>query len=476
MHFGVSKGYIQTMFRTFQNGYPRRKVRGGRSFLHFVHFWGLFLILQTRIFIRGLLFEGMKKLKYFVLFTFFVSFFVPTSWAQQDKWPWAFEGGNFQITMNLQDSFSPAIASNGHLYLAVWYEKTQSGFDIFGARITSKGDIIDEEGFSICTAPDDQIFPFVASDGESFFVVWQDRRSGKRWDIYGAMVTSDGEVMELGDPIVTGRSTYDQVAPAISFDGENYLVVWQGKKSAKLWNIYFARVSKDGEILDGSRTLLSPSLRNQASPAVAFDGENYLVVWQDLRNGKFWDIYGARVAPSGEILDAKGFPISPVAKSGSDGWDKWRPVLSWDGNLFLVIWMVSKEDNKWYLAGKWVDRRGIPDIYEAPIPLSKNEDTPNKTYPALLSDGNEYLLVWEEDPEGEPKIFGASILQNYGAVEVSETAQISSPDAQNPSYPGISTMGDEALVLWQAIGDDGYWHIYGQCLKNDLKISQVSSQ
>jgi len=423
--------------------------------------------------LKSCLFESMKKFKYFIGLTFFLVFFIPNIWAQQDKWPWIFEGENFQITENLQNDFSPVIASNDHFYFAVWYRKTKSGFDIYGTRIEENGEIIDEEGIEICTASNDQMFPSIASDGENFFVVWQDKRSGKRWDIYGAIITNEGQVLD-SFPIATGKLNYDQVSPTLAFDGENYLVVWQGKKKAKLWNIYFTRVSKDGEVLDEIGSLLAPSPKDQASPSVAFNGENYFIVWQDFRSGKFWDIYGARIAPSGEVLDKKGNLISQILTDDQETtymWNKWRPVLSWGGEFFLVVWMASREGNKWYLEGRRVDNKdGKPaDLWDIPIKV----DTTNKVFPVIQWDGDQYILIWEEEPEGESKICGVSILPQFKPFEVGETVQISSPDAQDPSYSGISRIKDKILIVWQGKGEDDQWHIYGQRLRKDLEIPPV---
>ena len=439
-----------------------------------------------RIFLKGCLFESMKKFKYFFIFTLFLPFLVPSSWAQMDKWPWTFEDGNFQITNNSGDNFSPAIASacqnDSCLYLVVWSRKTSSGFDIFGARISRDGKVFPEDmdGFPICTAPNDQMYPAVGSDGENFLVVWQDMRSGRRWEIYGARVTTGGQVLDRNQDqdcfkIAIGKLTYDQVSPALAFDGENYLVVWQGKRSPKLWNLYYTMVSKDGKILFETPIPLALYSKNQVSPSVTFNGENYFIVWQDFRSGKFWDIYGARVAPSGLILDEdkQGIPISPTFPNDHNNtstWDKWRPVLSWDGNFFLVIWMASRERNKWYLEGKRVDSNGVPaDLIDVQI----QKDTTNKTFPAIVWDGDQYVLVWEEEPEGVSKVYGVSILSQYIPFTMSEAVPISSPDAKDPSYLGISAIGDEVLIVWQGKDDAGYWHIFGQRLKKVQKILPV---
>ena len=124
----------------------------------------LCLIVRIKILLMGCLFGKMKNFKHIIPFLMTLLFLATpnTFWAQDSNWPWVPNGENFQITKNLGDHFSPSVASNGGIYLAVWYISTPSGFDIYGARITKEGKILDEEEIQICTAPNDQMFPSVA--------------------------------------------------------------------------------------------------------------------------------------------------------------------------------------------------------------------------------------------------------------------------------------------------------------------------
>src|SRR5262249_2455289 len=54
----------------------------------------------------------------------------------------------------------------------------------------------------------------------------------------------------------------------------------------------------------------STAANNPVLPTVAFDGTDYVVAWVDSRTGIHTDIYGARVSPDGSVLDPAGFAIS----------------------------------------------------------------------------------------------------------------------------------------------------------------------
>ncbi|GAI00863.1 unnamed protein product, partial [marine sediment metagenome] len=97
-----------------------------------------------------------------------------------------------------------------------------------------------------------------------------------------------------------------------------YFVVWtdtrytgieEGFYSREYYDIFGARVNQSGELIDSAGIQISINPYNQGNPAIAYDGTNYIVVWHDERNQDM-DIYGARVSSSGVTLDTADIAIS----------------------------------------------------------------------------------------------------------------------------------------------------------------------
>src|SRR5687768_218298 len=105
-------------------------------------------------------------------------------------------------------------------------------------------------------APFAQHSAAIASDGESYFVVWEDHRRGGAWsDVYGSRVSAEGEVLDpLGIPIAT--TSGQESAPTVAWTGSNYLVVWHWSDSPPNGSVVAKRVSRDGIVLDASPHLI----------------------------------------------------------------------------------------------------------------------------------------------------------------------------------------------------------------------------
>jgi hypothetical protein len=164
--------------------------------------------------------------------------------------------------------------------------------------VSPDGTVLDPAGFAIGVAAQYQWTPDVAFDGTNYLVSWMDRRTGV-WDIYGARVTPAGSVLDQsGIPISTAPDY--QVYPALAFGDADYLVVWTDKRDGVQYHAHGARVTPSGSVRDPGGIPISTAAQ-QDFPAVAFGGTNYLAVWTDARSQTGSDIYGSRVSTAGAV-------------------------------------------------------------------------------------------------------------------------------------------------------------------------------
>lgn len=200
---------------------------------------------------------------------------------------------------------SPVVTFDGRNYLIVWVDNRGGSSDIiYGARVNPSGVVLDTNGIAISPLSTSPSFPKIAFDGRNYLVVWEIPGVA----VVGSRVTPDGVVLDP-NPIVIGTATYFYWGSSlnISFDGRNYLVVWSGAVNGGSYDIYGARVTPAGVVLDPHGLNICSSPNDQVSPAVGFDGDNYNVVWSDRRNGPSWNLYWAKLDPSGVVIDS--FPV-----------------------------------------------------------------------------------------------------------------------------------------------------------------------
>jgi len=161
--------------------------------------------------------------------------------------------------------------------------------------------------------------PEVAYGAGVFLAVWEESGGLMSPKIYAARISSAGTVLDPAGFVISSEKYNDELGPAVAFDGSNFMVTWSfGMGSGG--RIAAARVSPAGKVLDATPITVSKISSNyseaQGEPAIAFDGTNYLIAWQDDRN-VWWDIYANRVSPAGSVLTSS--VDAQVAKRSSSG-------------------------------------------------------------------------------------------------------------------------------------------------------------
>jgi hypothetical protein len=277
----------------------------------------------------------------------------------------------------------------------------------------------------------------IASDGEKFFIAGC-TTSGSNPGIFGVFVTSIGKVSSLF-PLALGDCYEETVArPSVAFGNSNYFVAYDQRLPFGINQLIRGkRVSADGLILDESDGILisDDSTAERRGAAVAFDGTNYMVVWSERTSGDS-KIHGARIAPNGQNLGV--FPITSAVPG-----QQFRPRIAFDGSNYLVVWsqtnsVLTGED----IAGARVSPSGT--VLD-PGGFSIATTTLHERNYDLAFDGLNYLVVWESvEPLGgnlrNSRIRGTRISKagtlldgsaSTGGIQINSTTY----DKMNPSVP-----------------------------------------
>lgn len=146
----------------------------------------------------------------------------------------------------------------------------------------------------------------------------------------------------VGDPLPAASPVYQAAAGGreagdVAAGADGYLAVWEDFRTYDLDHseIYAARIAPDGTVLDPAGIRVTSTSGQQSDPQVAWNGTEYLVVWTDFDDpyrSTGDDIYGARIAADGTVIDSPATPI------GNSIVDEGQPDVAWNGSAWVVAW------------------------------------------------------------------------------------------------------------------------------------------
>ncbi len=335
--------------------------------------------------------------------------------------------------------YYPAVASDGSDYLVVWCDYGTGNYDLYGARVTTDGVVLDPDGFPICTATGNQLDPKISFDGTNYMVVWEDNRTGNN-DIYGARIDVSGTVL---NEFAICNAAQNQQDPVISFNGADYLVAWQDYRNGSDHDVYAQRINTNGGLIGGDIAVCVDPASRAYYPSIANDGTNHLIVWYDNRD-TYNDIYGARVDAEGTVLDTNGIAISALS-----GIYQYYPQVAFDGTNYLVVWhhSVSGSGLSYDLYGVRVDTSGTVLDTTAIIEVEGYQQNPQ-----LAFDGTNYMVVWRERRTTSYNVCGLRVDPSGTVLDPGGFLISMAPYIQY--CPAVSFDGTNYLVVWEDYRDD----------------------
>ncbi len=259
--------------------------------------------------------------------------------------------------------------------------------------------------------------------------------------VLGLSTAAAADDLNFSDPqflpgdLVTGAAAGHQERARIARGGNQSLAVWIDSRTSPDigWpqstegsgaDIYAARIDAAGNVIDTSAIMINQDFGDQSDPNVAWNGENWLVVWQGPINTiSNTQLLAVRVAPDGTVLDdppiqlyTAGYELRDIAIAGGDS-----------------TWMVVTQSTG---GGEGVRAIGIASDGSMPVPggVSVTFEIGQYAFAVAYATG-EYLVTWGDSSISRGRLY-------------SPTLQTLGPAFALPFVDTVASDGTDFLVLW----------------------------
>ncbi len=222
--------------------------------------------------------------------------------------------------------YAPEITFGGGYYFVVWPDNRSGYPQIYGARVTPAGSVLDPGGIlisRITTAT--HYYPSVAWGGTRYLVVYG-VYSPSPYALYGRLVNTNGTFASDTIRLATGSSSiyYTHVA----YSGTNFMAIWF--EYASPYTLKGILVSTNGTPI-GSPFTIATNVYYFKSARVIFNGVNYFVTYSK-SNGSIYELWGQHYSTTGTPVGS-ALKITPTANNVY-----WGDVVPGANSRYLNVW------------------------------------------------------------------------------------------------------------------------------------------
>lgn len=381
----------------------------------------------------------------------------------------------------------------------------------------------------VCTAPMDQLYPKIISDGSGGAIItWDDNRNTNTdANIYAQRISSSGILQWTTDGVTLCDTIRNQTNPVITPDGAGgAIIAWTDKRDLSLIpDIFAQRIDASGVPLwteNGIPICNTPDF--QSSPVILNDGSGgAIITWIDTREGGAnsnvygqkinssgvaqWPVNGLRVCnpPGGEqfmtlVSDGAGGAIMTwedtrinnndpdiyVLKINASGQVQWTengvlicnanssvlPTSTSDGaGGAIITWMDFRNDSANHIYAQRIDANGNVLWAENGVPICTARY--GGSHPIIISDdAGGAFITWEDIREGSLNFdIYAQKINASGTIQWQENGVAICQATGNQVVPCIISDGfGGAIITW---GDKRSGGVFGDIYAQKINASGV---
>jgi chitodextrinase len=308
----------------------------------------------------------------------------------------------------------------------------------------------EDKRITITTADSEE--PAIAVSGNYVHMVWQDYRDGN-WEIYYMRSANNGYYFLT--KVRLSNDVSESQNPAIAAQGDNVHVVWQDNRDGN-WEIYYIRSTDKGSSWESVKSITSDNNLNSVNPSIAVTGKFVSVVWEEHTSLFQSHIYFKRSIDFGA-----SWPTSVTDLDNNVNLST-KPSIDtfWKSNVLLshVVWqeinIYNDEVSIYYKRGYRITFQ-IQGWYDT---IKLVNDTTPRGLPAIdVNKSKAHVhVVWTDYRNGNWDIFYNHSLDNGVTWDTDKRLSIQSTKS---TFPAIAVNGTDVHVVWvQNI--DGIGEIY----------------
>ena len=299
--------------------------------------------------------------------------------------------------------------------IVVW-EDSREGSDkkkVFIQRVNLRGELLwGNEGIPVCGGGGNQVNPRLISDGKNgFYIAWEDSRQGdNERDIYAQHINLAGRVnwMKDGLPICTHPGLQKNIS--LCPDGQHGLIMmWEDFRNGRYWNLYAQKLNRSGDYAwaTGGLDIFAGREENHHNPDMVSDGYGgFIFVYQKFsEETRGYDVFRGRVQTGGELAyhfstcHSQEDQIKPrIVKKGSDALICWEDFRNGPKDIYAQMIRINDGIFRWEQNGK-------------PVVKSAEDDLDPHIVTSLSS--NDQIFTWEKRGKTKGTIY-AQKLDNFG--------------------------------------------------------------
>lgn len=294
--------------------------------------------------------------------------------------------------------------------------------------------------------------PDMAWNGREHLGVWAEDTPFST--ILAARLSISGLQKDNRGLVVGSNPNSHQTFPAVASDGEDFLVVWSERLPVTpvRYELKARKIVGEGQQFEPILTLES-NLNPDSRPAVAWGGGAYLVVWESDRFAEKL-LVGSLLRPDGTLIGQAGFEIST-----SFGRNPSLPDIAWSDTHFMVVWGEGDRATGCGTAicpfGPMTDIRArrvssSGFIFDpAPIAIATSEEL--QTFPSVTWDGTNNLVSFSKVENGSALgIVGRRITPDGTILFINEPPLFLVPQTGAKLIFGeAASDGTGFLIAWQ---------------------------